>query len=109
MRIAIDDFGIGYSSLAVLKEMHVDTLKLDRQFVMGVAFDTTSANIVRSVMGLPEELNLTVVAEGIETLAQGYNFSRPVPADEVSGLIGLDFLEMSSRRQPFSRFLNRYT
>lgn len=113
VHVAIDDFGTGYSSLSVLKDMLVTTLKLDRQFVLDIATDSASVNIVRSVMGLAADLRLSVIAEGVETLeqvyaltalnctlAQGYYFSRPVPADQISGLMGLDFLEMSSRRQP---------
>jgi len=92
-RIAIDDYGTGYSSLAYLQRLHCDELKLDRSFVMDVAMRTRDAAIVRSTVDLGHSLGLTVVAEGVESqaviqklrelgcdVAQGFEISRPVPA-----------------------------
>ncbi|HKY60777.1 MAG TPA: GGDEF domain-containing protein [Gemmatimonadota bacterium] len=95
VRISIDDFGTGFSSLAYLKRFPVDTLKIDRSFIAGVDHDTDSREIVRTIMGLARTLRMEVVAEGTENdaqveflqgidceYAQGYFFSRPIdPAD----------------------------
>jgi diguanylate cyclase (GGDEF)-like protein len=94
VRIALDDFGTGYASLVHLKEIPVDTLKIDRSFTAGLLRDgDESEEIVRAVLALGHGLNKTVIAEGVETLeqlarlrelgcdyAQGYLFGRPAPA-----------------------------
>ena len=94
VRIAIDDFGTGYSSLSLLRQMPVDELKVDRQFVDDMLVSASSMAIVRSVLALAENFGLKTVAEGIEneatfdalremgcTLAQGYYVSRPLASD----------------------------
>jgi diguanylate cyclase (GGDEF)-like protein/PAS domain S-box-containing protein len=91
MRVAVDDFGTGYASLAYLKRLPVDELKIDKSFVAGVSTDSKDLAIVRSTIGLGHELGLEVVAEGVEDgatwellasagcdLVQGYYISRPV-------------------------------
>jgi diguanylate cyclase (GGDEF)-like protein len=96
-RIAIDDYGTGYSSLAYLQRLHCDELKLDRSFVMHVAERERDAAIVRSTVGLGHSLGLSVVAEGVESdeamrklhdlgcdVVQGYGVSRPIPAAAVA-------------------------
>jgi diguanylate cyclase (GGDEF)-like protein len=100
LRLTIDDFGTGYSSLAYLKRLPVQTIKIDRSFVMSMCDDASDATIVRSTIDLGRNLGLDVVAEGVEsqeawdalrtqgcTLAQGYFISRPVPADELAELL----------------------
>ena len=95
IHLAIDDFGTGYSSMSYLKKLPVQTLKIDRSFVMDMLSDEADAVIVRSTIGLAHSFGLAVVAEGVEdeeTLqalrnlqceqAQGYHISRPVPVDE---------------------------
>jgi EAL domain-containing protein (putative c-di-GMP-specific phosphodiesterase class I) len=95
VNLAVDDFGTGYSSLAFLRHFPIHTLKIDRSFVSHMTSSATDAAIVRSTVELAHTLGLRVVAEGIEdeaTLdllvemgcdsAQGYFFSRAVPAAE---------------------------
>jgi diguanylate cyclase (GGDEF)-like protein len=92
IRLAIDDFGAGYTSLAQLKTLPVTELKVDRSFVLTMDTDPANALIVRSVVELGHNLGLTAVAEGVETqhvmdtlteygcdTAQGYHLSRPMP------------------------------
>jgi diguanylate cyclase (GGDEF)-like protein/PAS domain S-box-containing protein len=93
-RLAIDDFGTGHSSLVYLQRLPVDEIKVDRSFVTNLATEANDAVIARSTIDLAHNLDLTVVAEGVEdaaTLArlmeygcdcaQGYLFSRPLPAE----------------------------
>jgi diguanylate cyclase (GGDEF)-like protein/PAS domain S-box-containing protein len=95
--VAVDDFGTGYSSLAYLRRLPIDILKIDRSFVMAADRDEDDAQIVKTILALGQTLKLTVVAEGIETQgqadllralgcdqAQGYLFSRPLPADAIA-------------------------
>jgi diguanylate cyclase (GGDEF)-like protein/PAS domain S-box-containing protein len=94
IKLLIDDFGTGYSSLASLQSFPLDSLKIDRSFVMGMEFEDGKAEIVRTVLALARALELEVVAEGIETPealtmlrelgcenGQGYYFSSPLDGD----------------------------
>ncbi len=91
--VAIDDFGIGFSSLGQRKRFSVDVLKIDRSFVAGVDSDDGDRAIVRAIIDLASALDLTTVAEGVETpeqrcellrlgctRAQGFLFARPTEA-----------------------------
>jgi diguanylate cyclase (GGDEF)-like protein len=94
VQLAIDDFGTGYSSLAYLKRMPVNTLKIDRAFVIGIGENAGDEAIIRTIVALARSLKLTTVAEGVESAQQlaflsahgcneiqGYYFSKPQPAD----------------------------
>ena len=100
--IAIDDFGIGYSSLARLQQLPVQKLKIDRSLVSGLDGDHGKAAIVEAIIALAQKLGLAIVAEGVETEAelefvrergcdevQGYHFCRPLPADQIAEKYGL--------------------
>jgi EAL domain-containing protein (putative c-di-GMP-specific phosphodiesterase class I) len=93
---AIDDFGIGYSSLTYLKNMPLDQLKLDRSFVADVLTNSNDAAIARTIIGLGESLNIGVIAEGVETEGQrrflalhgchayqGLLFGQPGPIEDL--------------------------
>ena len=101
VRVAIDDFGTGYSSLSYLRKFPIDFLKIDQSFVSELAGDPHDQGraLVRSIIGIGHDLNLRVVAEGIEyssqldalvaegcDLGQGFLLGRPVPPDEISDL-----------------------
>jgi EAL domain-containing protein (putative c-di-GMP-specific phosphodiesterase class I)/FixJ family two-component response regulator len=92
--LSIDDFGTGYSNLAQLQNIPFNELKLDRSFIQGAAHNPASRDILDSSVALAKKLNMTVVAEGVETqedwdlvaalgcdLAQGYFIARPMPGD----------------------------
>jgi diguanylate cyclase (GGDEF)-like protein len=95
---SMDDFGIGYSSLGNLQNLPVDELKIDRQFVMKLPENEQTAAIVRSIIELAHNLDMEVVAEGVETTAalrwlreegceraQGFYLSKPMPAERFVG------------------------
>jgi diguanylate cyclase (GGDEF)-like protein/PAS domain S-box-containing protein len=96
VKISIDDFGMGYSSLAYLKRLPADTLKIDKSFVKGLGEDVEDTAIVQMVIELAHTLGMEVIAEGVEDwgqaslleemgcdFGQGYHFSKPLPPEEV--------------------------
>ena len=104
VRLAIDDFGTGHSSLSYLKQFPVHEVKVDRQFVSGVSEHPVDTAIVRAVVELAGAMNMVAVAEGVETVeqlnglrklgcevAQGYYFSRPLPAEDFVSLLDRQF------------------
>jgi EAL domain-containing protein (putative c-di-GMP-specific phosphodiesterase class I) len=97
VRVSIDDFGVGYTSLAFLKSLPVHELKIDRTFISDLLTNEKDQAITETVITLAHRLGLTVVAEGIETeqvwrrlqalncdLGQGYHLGRPMPADALT-------------------------
>jgi diguanylate cyclase (GGDEF)-like protein/PAS domain S-box-containing protein len=99
VKISIDDFGVGYSSLAYLKRLPADILKLDKSFVEGLGEDLEDTAIIQMVIGLARTLGIEVIAEGVNgeavtilkemgcNLAQGFFFSEPLPPEEVPRLL----------------------
>ncbi|MBJ7337058.1 bifunctional diguanylate cyclase/phosphodiesterase [Mycolicibacterium sp.] len=100
IKVAIDDFGSGYSALSYLRDLTIDEVKLDRHFIASVAIDTRAAAVVRAVIDLTHDLGITVVAEGVEDadtanwlrrhgcdVGQGYYFGRPVDAAQILELV----------------------
>ena len=100
IRCSMDDFGFGYSSLGLLREFDVDTLKLDRSFFLDMS-NEKAKNIIQSIVELAVKLEIETVAEGIEEAeqvdflysincdkVQGYYFSRPLPMDEFERWVG---------------------
>jgi diguanylate cyclase (GGDEF)-like protein len=98
--LSIDDFGTGYTSMAYLRRLPVDELKVDRSFVIGMTDNEHDAVLVRTAIDLGHNLGLTVVAEGVEQaahvsalralecdVAQGYHYARPMPAADVTALL----------------------
>ena len=101
VRVSVDDFGTGHSSLAYLRQFPLHSLKVDRSFVRGIEGNRDMASIVSAVTTMAQQLGLRVVAEGIEKeeqlgllralgceFGQGYLFSRPIDADAASALLG---------------------
>ena len=100
VRLAVDDFGTGFSSLGQLRHFPVDVIKVDRTFVQGVGTDAKDTAITANVISLAHALGLIAIAEGIESdeqlasmrrlgcdQAQGYAFARPAPAAEIEALL----------------------
>jgi diguanylate cyclase (GGDEF)-like protein len=100
IKISVDDFGTGYSSLSYLKQLPIDILKIDKSFTRDIGSDADSSSIVTAIVALAKSLNLSVLAEGVESIeqlgflrkekcdrVQGYYYSRPVNPDALLPLI----------------------
>ncbi|KAA0546666.1 EAL domain-containing protein [Bacillus sp. BGMRC 2118] len=100
IEISIDDFGTGYSSLSYLQKLPVNCLKIDRSFIQGIESRTSGIALVKTIIDLAENLNFSVIAEGVETIeqrdilsnlgchkVQGFVYSKPVMAGEIISLV----------------------
>jgi len=109
--VVIDDFGTGYSSLAYLKQFPVDTLKIDKAFIMNMLEDQDDRTIVEAIVSLSKAMGLKIVAEGVEELehvrllqklkvdyGQGYYFSKPIPFDKFNTLYKHSLAKMRARQ-----------
>ncbi|WP_420590748.1 EAL domain-containing protein [Bacterioplanoides sp.] len=117
IELAIDDFGTGYSSLSYLKKLPIHKLKIDKSFIGDIPVDADDMAICRTIIALSENLGLSVLAEGVETMeqsdylkqhgciqAQGYGYSRPLPAPELEAFyynwVGQDKSEKANVKAP---------
>ncbi len=113
VRLALDDFGTGYSSLSYLKRFPIDVLKIDQSFTFEVTSDDGAASITRAIIAMARSLNMTTVAEGVETreqleflgmlgcdVMQGYHISRPVPASQITAMLEADLLLARGKESP---------
>jgi diguanylate cyclase (GGDEF)-like protein len=114
VRVALDDFGIGYSSLGYLRSFPFDRIKIDQSFIRGTSSDGVGRAIVRAVAALGQSLGMETVAEGVETEeqmarvasdgctdVQGYLISRPMPPEQIGGFLssrGRNILHGASAR-----------
>jgi len=100
VRLTLDDFGTGYSSLSYLRRFPIDVLKIDKSFTFDVTTDEGAASITRAIIAMARSLNMTTIAEGVETIEQlellsalgcdvmqGYHISRPLPVDQITALL----------------------
>jgi diguanylate cyclase (GGDEF)-like protein len=113
VKIAIDDFGSGFSSLASLKQLPLDGLKIDKMFIEDLLTNPHTPLLLGTIIGLANALNFTLIAEGVESkdqaavmlglgchIMQGYLFSRPVSGKDIPALMEVDYSLDSKRSQP---------
>jgi EAL domain-containing protein (putative c-di-GMP-specific phosphodiesterase class I) len=109
VNFSMDDFGTGYSSLSYLQKLPLEQLKIDQSFVKNMAFNNHDSAIIRTILSLGKNLDLSIIAEGVETevqhehlvnygcqVFQGYLFGRPVPAEQFKQSLLARQIEKSS-------------
>ena len=100
VRLALDDFGTGYSSLSYLRRFSIDVLKIDQSFVRGMSVNSQDAQLISAIIGMGKSLNMSIIAEGVETIeqlnflqaqrceeGQGFLFSKAVPPKDFAQLM----------------------
>jgi len=115
VQLSVDDFGVGYSSLSYLVQYPFDTLKIDRSFIDGLPGEARQHAVVQAILGMAQALGYRVVAEGVETIAQadllaghgceqaqGYLYSRPVPAADFATLLGRGAIRIAGPDEAFA-------
>jgi EAL domain-containing protein (putative c-di-GMP-specific phosphodiesterase class I) len=113
IRLAIDDFGTGHSSMSLMKQFPIDTIKIDRSFVRDLAEDSEDQAIAQAIISMGKALGMTVVAEGVETVEQqkflrehgcdemqGFIVSKPVPPRDLAELLRMPAETASPPLQP---------
>lgn len=111
IQLSIDDFGTGYSSLSYLHRFHVDTLKIDRSFVSRIGDTGENIEIIQTIVTLAHHLDMTIVAEGIETISQknylqvigceegqGYLFAKPFPSQDIESILQESLLRTEGKK-----------
>jgi len=106
IQLQIDDFGTGYSSLSQLQSLNIDVIKIDQSFIRKLGKDYQSEALCETIVSIGRTLDITIVAEGVETAVQlrklqamgcdevqGYLLSRPVPAEDIPALMLQPFFE----------------
>lgn len=106
VKLSIDDFGTGFSSIAVLKSLDVDYIKIDKSYIDDICYDDKDRSIVSALTKMSHAIDVRVIAEGVEhtqqkdllsdkgvDFYQGYLFSKPMPEDEVLALLNIDLAE----------------
>ncbi len=119
LTVTIDDFGIGYSSLSYLQCFSVDRIKIDRSFIRGVTSNENDAALTLAIIAMSKELNVRVLAEGVETESQlaflqknrcdecqGFLFSRPIPADRMTYILKHDSCIAMQHRRIITKFFS---
>ena len=117
-KISVDDFGTGYSSLSQLKRFPIDTLKIDKSFILNIIKNKEDEAIVTAIISMAQSLGLNIIAEGVETIEQmqmlsdkgcyemqGYLFSKPIPPDRIEAFI----LSMKQPNPIYLRALKKVT
>ncbi len=109
VRISLDDFGAGYSSISYLKKLPLDTLKIDKSFIENIRHGKTEKEIIKTIISLVHKLGISIVAEGVETKAQlaylmdarcdylqGYHLCQPKSAEDVEALLAQGHINLSA-------------
>jgi EAL domain-containing protein (putative c-di-GMP-specific phosphodiesterase class I) len=112
VKVSLDDFGTGYSSLSYLTSFKVDTIKIDRSFVMSCTEQPNNLIVIKAIIAMGQSLGIKIVAEGVETAqqleivreygadeAQGYYFSRPVPPGDFIELLDKEMVWGSQAKE----------